>query len=128
MPNEGNLQELSTSALRLLANEPKFLPNGLYSGARPEEHRIALEQIVNHLILAIADLAPAQQTKNHVLGMFRATLNRLTQVDSEEKEQICAYLERTMKILGIESSDGILNTFVYGFDLQALIQARNSEA
>ena len=128
MSDQENAQERSTVTLRLLANEPKFLPNGFYPGAEPEDLRVALQDIINDLVENIIDLAPTERTKPRILEMFRTLLDRLTQVDSEEKEQIGSYLERIMDILGIESSDGLLNTFVYGFDVQALIQARRGEA
>jgi hypothetical protein len=37
-------------------------------------------------------------------------------IDSEEQERICYYVEELMDIVGLESSDGQLNNFRYGFD------------
>jgi hypothetical protein len=39
-----------------------------------------------------------------------------TQLDTEERERICMYFEELMDIVGLESSEGQLNTFMYGFD------------
>jgi hypothetical protein len=36
--------------------------------------------------------------------------------DTEEREAVCAYCERIMDALEIESSEGILNNWLYGFD------------
>lgn len=36
--------------------------------------------------------------------------------DTENSERICAYFEELMDIVGLESSDGQLNNFLYGFD------------
>ena len=38
------------------------------------------------------------------------------QLDTEDRERICSYFEELMDIVGLESSDGHLNNFMYGFD------------
>jgi len=38
------------------------------------------------------------------------------QVDSEDRERVCLYYEELMDIVGLESSGGHLNIFMYGFD------------
>ena len=37
-------------------------------------------------------------------------------LDTEDQEQICSYYENLMDIVGLESSGGHLNNFIYGFD------------
>lgn len=37
-------------------------------------------------------------------------------IDSENQERICYYFEELMDIVGLESSDGQLNNFRYGFE------------
>jgi hypothetical protein len=118
----------STLALQALATEEKFLPLGLYSGAKPEEQRARLQQLIDALLTELAALAPNDRTKEQVLERFRSTLASVGNVDSEEKEQVCSYLARTMDILGLESSDGLLNNWLYDFDLDALLRSRASEA
>ncbi|NOU62328.1 DUF4844 domain-containing protein, partial [Marinifilum caeruleilacunae] len=34
----------------------------------------------------------------------------------EDRERICCYFEELMDIVGLESSDGQLNDFMYGFN------------
>ncbi len=41
------------------------------------------------------------------------------QLDTEDRERICSYFEELMDIVGLESSAGQLNTFMYGFDPSA---------
>jgi len=47
-------------------------------------------------------------------------LNRFSdlyiQLDTEDRERICNYFEELMDIVGLESSAGQLNDFMYGFD------------
>lgn len=38
------------------------------------------------------------------------------QLDTEDRERICSYFEELMDIVGLESSGGHLNDFMYGFD------------
>jgi len=38
------------------------------------------------------------------------------ELDTEDRERICHYFEELMDIVGLESSDGLLNNFMYGFD------------
>jgi hypothetical protein len=37
-------------------------------------------------------------------------------LDTEDRERVCLYFEELMDIVGLESSNGQLNEFVYGFD------------
>jgi len=38
------------------------------------------------------------------------------QLETEDRERVCSYFEELMDIVGLESSDGHLNNFMYGFD------------
>ena len=37
-------------------------------------------------------------------------------LDTEDRERVCHYFEELMDIVGLESSNGLLNEFNYGFD------------
>jgi hypothetical protein len=37
-------------------------------------------------------------------------------LDTEDRERVCSYFEELMDIVGLQSSDGLLNKFMYGFD------------
>lgn len=37
------------------------------------------------------------------------------QLDTEDRERVCSYFEELMDIVGLESSGGHLNNFMYGF-------------
>ena len=41
-------------------------------------------------------------------------------VDTEDRERICLYYEELMNMVGLESSAGLLNKFLYGFDPNSL--------
>jgi hypothetical protein len=38
------------------------------------------------------------------------------QLDTKDRERVCEYFENLMDIVGLESSDGHLNNFMYGFN------------
>jgi hypothetical protein len=59
---------------------------------------------------------PEAPRKSYVLSEFLEMLKAFEHEDTEEREQACTYCERVMNVLGIESSDGLLNTWLYGFD------------
>ena len=40
-------------------------------------------------------------------------------LDTEDRERVCHYFEQLMDIVGLESSGGHLNDFIYGFDSTA---------
>jgi hypothetical protein len=105
----------SLHALRVAA---KFTPEAamLYSGAPSESVRAECEARVNELIDRLLDELASNPRKEAALEAFRSALSRFDAFDSEERERVCSYLEQIMDILGIESSDGLLNTWRYGFD------------
>jgi hypothetical protein len=59
-----------------------------------------------------------------VLAEFAKTMAEFEPVDTEDREQFLRYLEEIMDILGIESSDGLLNRWMYGPLLSPLIDLR----
>ena len=38
------------------------------------------------------------------------------ELDTEDRERVCSYIEELMDIVELESSNGLLNNFMYGFD------------
>lgn len=39
-------------------------------------------------------------------------------LDTEDRERVCSYFEEIMDIVGLESSGGHLNNFMYGFQIE----------
>ncbi|WP_242009217.1 DUF4844 domain-containing protein [Robertkochia solimangrovi] len=42
------------------------------------------------------------------------------ELDTEDRERVCTYFKELMDIVGLESSNGQLNKFMYGFDLNEM--------
>jgi hypothetical protein len=59
-------------------------------------------------------------TKESYLAKMKIGLARFhdTEImaDTEDKERLCHYFEELMDMVGLQSSEGILNEFLYGFD------------
>ena len=59
-----------------------------------------------------ADPTDAKYQQKIKIGLARF----MGPIDSEEQERICHYFEELMDIVGLESSNGQLNEFRYGFN------------
>jgi hypothetical protein len=118
---------VSTSQLSKLTEmrgEPKYVdePGTLYSGLRPDSARHEAETQLNGLIDRLCSGLAATPTKQFVLSEFARTLAEFEPTDTEDRECLLRYLERIMDILGIESSNGLLNRSCYGDHLARLLE------
>ena len=104
--------------LATMRAEPKFQADagGLYTGVHNEAERLRAEGAINALIDRLEREVSAHPTKRFVLGAFSRTLSQIELSDTEDRERACAYLEQIMDIVGLKSSDGLLNRWLYGFD------------
>lgn len=110
--------------LDALRHRPKYVdePGTIYNGMRPEGLRVASEAQLNHLIDRLRQRVEARPSKKVVLQEIARTLDEFQGVDTEDRERICRYAEELMDIFGIESSDGLLNRFLYGPILGTILQ------
>jgi hypothetical protein len=102
--------------LAALRSAPKFQEELLYPGAPTEEIRKSAEFAINKMLDRLNSGLPGSPRKSYVLSEFLEMLEAFDGQGTEEREKACAYCERVMDLLGIESSDGVLNTWLYGFD------------
>jgi len=111
--------ELNAEALQSLASlrgERKFLEDDLYPGAPDEATRVRCEVWANELLDTLLNGLPSNPNSSYVLSQFVTHLERFEEDDTEERERACGYCEQIMGILSIESSQGILDRWLYGFD------------
>ena len=101
-----------------LRAEPKFHPDpsGWYTGVKDPQERMNAEIAINDLIARVIGGVLENPTKAFVLDNFSVTLRQLQLHDTEDRERALGYLERIMECVGLESSDGLLNDWMYGFD------------
>jgi Domain of unknown function (DUF4844) len=111
-----SITQKEVEALRSLRSIPKFLAEDFYPGAPTEVLRSEAEGQINYLLDKLIEELPHNPEKGFVLSQFKEALSRFAQSDTEERERFCGYLEEIMDITSIESSDGLLNGWLYGFD------------
>ncbi len=93
----------------------------LYPGIGDEKLKPILTEKIN---LAAEDFEKIAQkgnaTDKDYQNAIEKGLNRFKpiylEIDTENRERICTYFEELMDIVGLESSGGLLNDFMYGFD------------
>jgi hypothetical protein len=102
--------------LRTLRGVKKFLSEDFYPGAPTEALRADAEHHINELLDRLLERLTPSSTKSVVMSEFKIAMARFKQSDTEERERFCGYLEQIMDATGIESSDGLLNSWLYGFD------------
>jgi len=93
----------------------------LYPGIANPALRPMLTEKINQAAEDFRSAAlSSNPTKQAYLEKIKIGLKRFenTEVmyDTEDKERVCHYFEELMNIVGLESSEGILNTFLYGFN------------
>jgi hypothetical protein len=108
----------TVAKLRALRDESKFHEDLalVYPGAFDEATRVSLQTRLNALLDRLIAGLPSSPSKEYVLREFQATLPLYEAEDSEDRDRFLTYLEQIMTIVGIESSDGLLNKWRYGFD------------
>jgi hypothetical protein len=119
-----NLPKDAIARLERLRAEQKFRasPDGFYTGVRDETDRESAGLVVNELIRSIEYGLPEHPTKQFVLSQFSIALSNLHLTDTEDREQATRYFEAIMDCVGLDSSDGLLNRWLYGPILGSLIQ------
>lgn len=108
------LSDACRAELKALRESDKFSEDFLdfYPGASSEENRLRFEQYANEMITRILEF-PDHFEKTELLQVFRTTLDKFADADTEDRERICVICEKVMTKLGVKSSDGLLNGWLY---------------
>ena len=119
--NQVKTNESTIKKLKEFKNNEKFLGDkkrGYTGVADPILKRVLTEKIN----LAADDFITLAEKGNSsdkdYQNVIKKGLERFSGIylDTEYQEQICSYYEDLMDIVGLESSGGHLNNFIYGFD------------
>ena len=116
-------QSNTVNQLEAFKKKPKFLKDtaSLYPGISVPTLRPVFEAKMNLAAddfreIAISN-APSDELYQAKIGVALQRFEDVyLQTDTEDRERICLYFEELMDIVGLESSDGQLNEFMYGFD------------
>jgi len=90
-------------------------------GVDNEAEKKRLSNHLNKLVDTLIADVPQNSGKLWVMKQFQVALEAIAEEDTEAREYFCVELENLMDILEIESSDGLINYYMYG-DLAYMMQ------
>ena len=105
------------TALEGLKLEKKFTEDAarFYPGAPNEVVRVQAQEIVDRAIGVLLFETTGGLSEDRLWMVLESAARQLAALDSEEQDRGFAYLEEIMAMLGVESSEGRLNGWRYGF-------------
>jgi hypothetical protein len=100
--------------------EPQPYPN-YYPGIADEKMRPVFTEKIDQIALDFKEVAlsnnPTDKKYQEKIALGLARFSEIyLETDSEDLDRICSYVEEIMDIVALESSDGQLNAFRYGFE------------
>lgn len=104
-----------------------FLGDGLmYTGVQDARLKDYLNQNVaetaqQYIELFEKNAKPSKEELLHILKTGIAQINP-DSLDTEDREQVAMTYEQFLDIVNLESSEGILNTWMYGEEINSLIE------
>jgi len=107
----------------VIKSKEKFLQDDklFYPGIADPSLKPVLTEKINLAVDDFKKLADkGNSTDKEYQNVIKIGLDRFAdlnlKLDTEDRERVCSYFEELMDIVGLESSDGHLNNFMYGFD------------
>ena len=104
----------------------KFVEENFYPGIADEKMRPIFTEKINQIATDFKTVAESEKPtdKNYQekigIGLSRFA-NVYLELDTEDRERVCTYIEELMDIVELESSNGQLNKFMYGFHPNEMI-------
>jgi hypothetical protein len=104
--------------LKIFANENHFTEAGMYTGVHDPLLRKKLNSQLNSTIQNFIEAVENRATREQYIELLRNSIANFDRIalDTEDAEQVALNFERIMDCVGLESSDGVLNEWMYGFD------------
>lgn len=109
--------------LQTLAEQNNFGPNGaLYTGVRDPVLKANLNSRFSFAIAHFTAAVERKATKKEFLALLASEIKNFdrAELETEDAEQVGTNFEHIMDCIGLDSSEGILNNWMYGFDLKKL--------
>ncbi|GLR15077.1 hypothetical protein GCM10007907_38670 [Chitinimonas prasina] len=117
-----------TQLLTSFIAKKKYLPDGQFAGVGSESARVEYEALLNALATRLLAIADQPSPKAPLLAAFKTAYPDFQHAESGVRERTLSYFEELMDILGVQSSDGLLNRLYYGFDPSQTTDMRNADA
>jgi hypothetical protein len=107
----------------------KFVEENFYPGIADEKMRPIFTEKINQIASDFKTVAESEKpTDKNYQEKIGIGLSRFADIylelDTEDRERVCTYIEELMDIVELESSNGQLNKFMYGFDPNELIEEK----
>ena len=105
----------------------KFVEENFYPGIADEKMRPVFTEKINIIASDFKTVAESEKPTDKKyqekieIGLSRFAVIYL-ELDTEDRERVCSYIEELMDIVELESSNGQLNKFMYGFDPNKIIK------
>jgi|APAra7269097138_1048543.scaffolds.fasta_scaffold14835_2 hypothetical protein len=108
-----------TEQLENVKKEITFESEGFYPGLADEQNKTVLINLFNNIIDEfISGVENNFNDKDYVNLISKNVIRFDTyNLDTEDREYICSSFEKIMDAVDLGSSDGILNKWMYGFDI-----------
>jgi hypothetical protein len=116
-------KDILNSKFTEFIEKKKFIEEGLYPGIADQEMRPIFSKKINDIAVNFQKAANSdaptiekfqEQIKIGLLSYKEVYLD----LDTEDRERVCTYFEELMDIVGLRSSNGQLNDFMYGYNFQ----------
>lgn len=129
--SDSKTQSATIQQLRQFQQQDYFLPdNFLYTGIKNPQLKQKLNQNIADTSQAFIKLYESHTppSKKQLLKTLADGINQIDpySLDTDDREQVAVSYEKFLDIIGLESSDGILNTWVYGEVINKLIEQKKS--
>ena len=112
--------QAASECLSRLIGEDHFAddPATIYTGVHDPNERLAMNTRFDRALEALRDAAQNGATPSTCLDLIELHLAgfKRAELDTEDAERVAGRFEMAMDCLGIESSEGMLNRWLYGFD------------
>ena len=105
----------------------KFVEENFYPGIADEKMQPILTKKINQVASDFKTVADSDKpNERKYQEKIEIGLSRFAEIylelDTEDRERVCSYFEELMDIVELESSNGQLNKFMYGFHPDKLIK------
>lgn len=109
------IKKTALTELSKLRKQKKFEPNENYMGVFPAEHIPWCNQTLNESIDRFSDMIERKPSRQELLSEVKTGLNQFNNLvsDTEDREMVCHYFDTICEIIGIQSTDGIINSWLY---------------
>lgn len=86
-----------------------------YIGLLPQEMQPEANDLMNKSINHLIRILKKSPTKDNILNEFKRGLSDFDafELDTEDRERVCEYYDQIREIIGFDSTDGILNDWLY---------------